>query len=199
MTERKPELVLASGSPRRRELLERFGYPFKIIPARGEERPPEGLTPGETVIALAEQTAREVAALCTGTAVVVGADTVVERDGVLLGKPRTFGFLQDDTAHTVLVDMDDLVFRMRFKERTERFFIPGTKRVQRRQVIDRPAELLDFFAVVAVIVTVRQKIELHGSSVDPAVIIHQHGFEPAAVHVGDDLQYSDHDRLTSAV
>ena len=89
MTERKPELVLASGSPRRRELLERFGYPFKIIPARGEERPPEGLTPGETVIALAEQKAREVAALCTGTAVVVGADTVVERDGVLLGKPRT--------------------------------------------------------------------------------------------------------------
>lgn len=89
MSEHNDILVLASGSPRRRELLGRFGKPFKVIPARGEEHAPAGLTPAETVMALAEQKAREVAALCADTAVVLGADTVVELDGVLLGKPRS--------------------------------------------------------------------------------------------------------------
>ena len=56
-------VILASGSPRRRELLEMLGVSdMKIIPAKGEERPPEGAGPGELVMALAAAKAREVAA-----------------------------------------------------------------------------------------------------------------------------------------
>ena len=55
-------IVLASASPRRRELLGRFGVPFRVIPARGEEKAPAGLSPGELVRCLAEHKAAEVAA-----------------------------------------------------------------------------------------------------------------------------------------
>ena len=46
-------IILASGSPRRRELLEMLGLEFEIRPAKGGEHPPEGAGPEETVLALA--------------------------------------------------------------------------------------------------------------------------------------------------
>lgn len=55
-------IILASGSPRRKELLEMLGVKdMKIIPAKGEEVAPAGLTPGELVMALAAHKGREVA------------------------------------------------------------------------------------------------------------------------------------------
>ena len=81
------KLILASASPRRRELLEHLGLSFSVIPARGPETPPPGAGAGETARALSEAKAREVAA-AHPDAVVIGADTVVEIDGCLLGKPR---------------------------------------------------------------------------------------------------------------
>ena len=81
-------LILASASPRRQELLARFGVPFLIDPAKGPENPPEGASPAETVMALSAAKAREVAAR-SPDAVVIGADTVVELNGRLLGKPRS--------------------------------------------------------------------------------------------------------------
>ncbi|MBQ2895171.1 MAG: septum formation inhibitor Maf [Oscillospiraceae bacterium] len=81
------EIILASASPRRRELLAMFDVPFRVIPAAGEEHCEAGLAPGDTVEALARAKAAEVAA-AHPDAVVIGSDTVVERDGVLLGKPR---------------------------------------------------------------------------------------------------------------
>lgn len=81
------EIVLASGSPRRRELLGRFAVPFTVDPAKGEEVIPAGLSAGETAASLASQKAAEVSLRHPG-ALVIGADTVVERDGVILGKPH---------------------------------------------------------------------------------------------------------------
>ena len=81
-------LILASASPRRRELLERFGVPFEIVPAAGPETAPAGLSPRELVTALAEHKAAEVAGRYPD-AVVVAADTVVEIGGTVLGKPGT--------------------------------------------------------------------------------------------------------------
>ena len=53
-------IVLASGSPRRRELMEMLEVKdLVIIPARGEEKPPVGVTPGELVMALASAKAEE--------------------------------------------------------------------------------------------------------------------------------------------
>ena len=80
-------LILASASPRRRELLSRFGVPFRVVPARGREVAPEGLTPGELVKCLAEHKAAEVAENEDADSVIVAADTVVEIDGEILGKP----------------------------------------------------------------------------------------------------------------
>lgn len=81
-------VVLASGSPRRRELLGQMGITeFEVLPARGEETAPTGLTPAELVRHLALQKAREVAAL-RPDALVIGADTVVVLDGAVLGKPK---------------------------------------------------------------------------------------------------------------
>lgn len=82
------EIILASASPRRRELLGMFDVPFRVIPAVGEEKSVPGLSPGETVEALAKAKAAEVAAQHSG-ALVIGSDTVVERDGELLGKPKS--------------------------------------------------------------------------------------------------------------
>lgn len=81
------ELILASASPRRRELMEHIGLTFTVEPAAGPETPPAGLGPGETAAALSRAKAEEIAQKHPG-AVIVGADTVVSVDGVLLGKPR---------------------------------------------------------------------------------------------------------------
>ena len=83
-------LILASGSPRRRELLDKFGINYEILPAQGEESAPPELTPGERVKALAAQKAEEVAQrLNDPAAVILAADTLVELDGEVLGKPGT--------------------------------------------------------------------------------------------------------------
>lgn len=81
-------IVLASGSPRRRELLGQMGITeFEVLPAKSEETAPDGLTPAELVQHLALQKAQEVAAL-RPNALVIGADTVVVLDGTVLGKPK---------------------------------------------------------------------------------------------------------------
>lgn len=83
-------LILASKSPRRRELLAQMGLTdFQIHPAMGEEVAPPGLTPPELVQALALHKAREVAQHHAQAGdLVIGADTIVVLDGQVLGKPR---------------------------------------------------------------------------------------------------------------
>ena len=82
------EWILASASPRRKELLRQLIAKFEIIPAKGEENAQGAATPKELVCALAQQKAGEVAALpqAKGKAV-LGADTVVVFQGEVLGKP----------------------------------------------------------------------------------------------------------------
>ncbi len=67
-------------------MLSHFASDFLLDPARGPEEPPAGADPAETVTALAAAKAREAAARHPGD-LVLAADTVVELDGVLLGKP----------------------------------------------------------------------------------------------------------------
>ena len=88
-------LILASGSPRRRELLTQAGYWFEVRPAEIDET----VLPGEAPMAYVTRLAREKAEAIfqksaeEGLAVsagltVLGADTSVVVDGVILGKPR---------------------------------------------------------------------------------------------------------------
>ena len=80
-------IVLASGSPRRKELLETLGLDFAVVPAKGEEIAPCGAGPAETVEALSRAKAEEVAKDFPN-ALIIAADTVVWADGRILGKPK---------------------------------------------------------------------------------------------------------------
>ena len=83
-------IVLASASPRRKELMEMLGFQnIRILPARGEEHADPALPPQELVMALASEKGREVAAQCEDDDVVIAADTIVWFDGRVFGKPHS--------------------------------------------------------------------------------------------------------------
>ena len=83
------EWILASASPRRKELLKEILPTFEIIPSCAEEDAPSNLTPSELVKLLAKRKAEEVARRpeADGKAV-LGSDTVVAFEGKILGKPK---------------------------------------------------------------------------------------------------------------
>lgn len=81
-------LILASASPRRRELLQQVGSAFQVEVSNTPEQVDPSLLPEEMVQQLALQKALAVAAAHT-SGLVLGADTVVVNDGVLLGKPES--------------------------------------------------------------------------------------------------------------
>ena len=86
----QPKIILASQSPRRRELLSRMGIThFDVLPAQGEEHIDHSLPAGLLVEALARQKAAEIAACAPPDAVIIAADTVVALDNEILGKPHT--------------------------------------------------------------------------------------------------------------
>ncbi len=87
MSESSPRLILASASPRRRELLAGLGLEFEVQPAAIDEGRHDGESPGDLVRRLGLDKARTVAKTHPG-AVVLGSDTAVILDGEPLGKPR---------------------------------------------------------------------------------------------------------------
>ncbi len=80
-------LVLASASPRRRELLAKLGQPFDVRPAGTEESVNLGTTPVRTIQHIARQKAIAVAAADRSEMLVIGADTGVILGSRILGKP----------------------------------------------------------------------------------------------------------------
>ena len=83
----KYQVILASGSPRRKELLELIGVEFKIIISNKEEVITSS-NPEEVVKELSMMKAEDVAAGVSGPAIILGADTVVAHNGRILGKPK---------------------------------------------------------------------------------------------------------------
>ncbi len=80
--------ILASASPRRRELLKQIGVTFEVMPAKGEEVITKE-QPEQAVMELSRQKAEEIAAgIQDEQVLVLGADTVVAYDGKILGKPK---------------------------------------------------------------------------------------------------------------
>ena len=83
-------IILASGSPRRRELLEMLKVEnLEIIPAKGEEVPHPELSPDELVKELSRCKAAEIAPTDEENTVTIGADTIVVLDGKVMGKPSS--------------------------------------------------------------------------------------------------------------
>lgn len=141
-------IILASASPRRKELLEQIGLEFEICPAKGEEIITKTV-PQEVVMELSRQKAEEVAVMVTtynekhkeivtpSDILIIGADTVVAYGGQILGKPkdeqdakRMLSMLSGNT-HSVytgvtlcLIDPNGRVGEIVFYEKTDVTMFP---------------------------------------------------------------------------
>jgi septum formation protein len=99
----EPHLVLASGSPRRRELLQSVGIKFTVTPSSVDETSAEK-DPRKLVIDLSLEKARDVAARINANpeerTLVLGSDTIVVLDDQILGKPAS-----SDNAYEMLMQL----------------------------------------------------------------------------------------------
>jgi septum formation protein len=82
----KLNLVLASQSPRRRELLSILGHEFSVVPSSIDETPTPGENPEDYAVRVARDKGMEVASRVSHS-IVLSADTVVTLDNEILGKP----------------------------------------------------------------------------------------------------------------
>ena len=100
------KIILASASPRRKELLTLAGYEYEVVVSQCEEILPDGITPDKAVEELARQKAEDVFSR-NPDALVIAADTVVALGNAILGKPKNeddaFGMLSSlsGRCHTV--------------------------------------------------------------------------------------------------
>ena len=137
------KIILASGSPRRKELLTQVGLEFEVISAHGEEVITKAL-PMEIVDELSFEKASEVADRyekeqgITAKTVIIGADTIVAYDNEIMGKPkdsedavRMIKKLQDNT-HQVYTGVALIIISgterqiVRFQEKTDVSMYPMT-------------------------------------------------------------------------
>jgi septum formation protein len=134
--ETAPNLILASASPRRRDLLTEHGYDFTCVPADVREIAPDYLTPGEIVLYNAHAKASAIARRHPD-ALVLGVDTVVVYRGRIYGKP---GSMED--AIEMLRELNGQehevysgVWLLCLRERRRRSFIESTRvRFHRRSL-----------------------------------------------------------------
>lgn len=82
------KIILASQSPRRRQLLQWAEIPFDVQVKETDESYPEGLTPAEVAVHIARNKALAVASSFDDGQVVLAADTIVVLGGRIIGKPR---------------------------------------------------------------------------------------------------------------
>lgn len=95
-----PQLILASNSPRRKELLALTGWQFTVQPADIDESVLPGEAPDAYVLRLAESKARAVGHLVQPGQIILAADTTVADGMEILGKPA-----DADEAHTMLLNL----------------------------------------------------------------------------------------------
>lgn len=152
------QIILASASPRRKDLLEQIGVEFEICPSRGEEVITES-RPDAVVLELSRQKAEEVAAgviaynemhpkLATPQDIlVIGADTVVAFENEILGKPkdeedakRMLTMLQGETHSVytgitlVFIDKNGRTGEHRFYEKTDVTMYPMDEQEIKRYI-----------------------------------------------------------------
>lgn len=131
--------ILASASPRRKELLKKTGISFEIIPSSIEERITKTI-PSDVVMELAEQKARAVyEEACAQDLTVIGADTIVVYRGEILGKPADKSEAYDmlsmlsDRTHQVYTGVSLIIRKQEnlsvrtFYEKTDVTFYPVHK------------------------------------------------------------------------
>ncbi len=95
----KTNLVLASGSPRRRELLSQLGYQFEILVPNVEEKRLDEESPVQYVERLSKDKALAGLNMANQNAVVLGSDTIVVQDDRVLEKPQNFSHAKQMLQH----------------------------------------------------------------------------------------------------
>lgn len=123
-----PKLILASGSPRRAEILNSVGWPFQKHVADVDESERDGESPEDYVVRLAREKAEAVAVHYPGQ-LVLGADTTVVIDGQILAKP---------------VDMDDARRMIRLLAGTSHDVLTGVAIVSDRTTTGIERTLVQF-------------------------------------------------------
>lgn len=84
----KTKIILASASPRRKEIMEKMGLRFEIITSDVNESLPSEISASEATKILAHKKSDAVAKICKDDCIVIGSDTLLEHNGEPLGKPR---------------------------------------------------------------------------------------------------------------
>lgn len=88
----KQKIILASASPRRKELLANAGIPFQVLVTDADEKVKEGLPPDELAACIARRKAEAAVQLCRDRieepTAIIAADTIVYINGQVLGKPQ---------------------------------------------------------------------------------------------------------------
>ncbi|PAB61428.1 Maf family protein [Anaeromicrobium sediminis] len=84
------KIILASNSPRRKEILGKFNIHLRIEKSSVDEKVNEGDIPEQVAMALAFQKTLDVAERCDDGGIVIGADTIVVKDHHILGKPANY-------------------------------------------------------------------------------------------------------------
>ena len=101
MKKKISDIILASSSPRRKEILETVGVSFRVVTSEADESVPEGLSPDKVVCEIAERKCEAVLERLKnegglrGETLVIACDTVVVYEGMVIGKPL-------DEAHAIL-------------------------------------------------------------------------------------------------
>lgn len=135
------KFILASGSPRRRELLTDIGIDFEVFPSKAEEKVDPALSFGKIVESLSMLKAEDVFGNFKNEdeVCIIGADTIVVLDKTVLGKPkdeadavRTLSALQNRshfvyTGTTVIIKRGNEIKKITYSDKTEVFMVKITE------------------------------------------------------------------------
>lgn len=106
-------IILASGSPRRKELLELITPKFEVLVSGVDESLEEGLTLQEQSIRLAYNKAKDIYEKTNGNRIIIGSDTIVTKNGKIYGKPKDRNhakkmikeLLEGDKTHSIITGL----------------------------------------------------------------------------------------------
>ena len=110
-------IILASGSPRRKELLSMFVPEFEVIVSNADESLEEGIIPEDQVMRLSYIKAKSVYDKLEGDRIVIGSDTIVVKNNKIYGKPKSKEeakqmikeLLEGDKTHYVMTGLSVLI------------------------------------------------------------------------------------------
>ena len=110
-------VILASGSPRRKELLRLIVPEFEVIVSGVEEKLQEGLTPQEQTTRFSYIKAKDIYEKTKGDRIIIGSDTIVTKNGKIYGKPKDKEnakqmlkeLLEGDRVHSVITGVSIII------------------------------------------------------------------------------------------